>query len=109
MKIKLNSEVEYWVSWYHQNSLHKDKNKMSVIIFTPEAPYTECIIENKTHSHIRGKGIAKLGKKEKQFNKDFGRKISLKKAMAAIGLNKETRTLFWNEYHKLTNKPQRIK
>jgi hypothetical protein len=108
MKIKLNSGVEYWVSWYHQNPI-KNENKMSITIFSSETPCTECIIENKTNSHIRGKGIAKLGKKEKQFNKDFGRKISLKKAMTTIGLNKETRTLFWNEYHKLTNKPQRIK
>lgn len=104
MKIKLNSEVEYWVSWEHGNFVNEshqyDKQLLS---------YTRCIIENKVNTLIIGKGIAKLGKKEKQFNKDFGRKISLKKAMAAIGLNKETRTLFWNEYHKLTNKPQRIK
>jgi len=104
MKIKLNSGVEYWVSWEHGNFTNESEQYGKPLI-----SYTQCIIENKTNSHIIGKGIAQLGKKEKQFNKDFGRKISMKKAMKDIGLNKETRTLFWNEYHKLTNKPGRIK
>lgn len=103
MKIKLNSEVEYWVSWEHGNFVNEshqyDKQLLS---------YTKCIIENKTNPSIK-EGISKLGKNEKFFNKDKGRKISLKRAMLAIGLNKETRTLFWNEYHKLTNKKLNIK
>jgi len=102
MKVKLNSGIEYWVSWYHENFLSTPEEKSIT-------SNTQCIIENKVNTHIIGKGIAKLGKKEKQFNKDLGRKISLKKAMSNIGLNKETRTLFWNEYHTLTNKSQRIK
>jgi len=102
MKVKLNSGVEYWVSWYHKNVSEYERMK-------GKDSFTKCLIQNQTNLEINGKGIAKLGKKEKQFNKDLGRKISLKKAMSNIGLNKETRTLFWNEYHTLTNKSQRIK
>ena len=109
MKIKLNSGVEYWVSWKHENTLQDNSNKLDGIPCPPKESFTECKIENKTNSSIKGTGYAMVGKNEKFFNKDKGRKISLKRAMQKIGLNKETRTLFWNEYHKLTNRFQRIK
>lgn len=109
MKIKLNSGAEYWVSWIHNNTLNKNDQKMDQRKKSDIGSYTECYIQNKTNSNFGTIGNAILGKKEKFFNKDIGRKISLAHAMSIIGLNKETRTLFWNEYHKLTNKPQRIK
>lgn len=108
MKIKLESGVEYWVSWIHNNTLQDKDKKMDQRRKSDTGSYTECYIENKTNPPIKGIGYAILGKKERQFNKDIGRKISMACAMKNMGLNKKTRTLFWNEYHKLTNKPQRI-
>ena len=61
-------------------------------------------IQNETNKEIFSDAIAVLSTKDKYFIKDVGRKISMKKAMNAIGLNKETRKLFWIEYHKMTNK-----
>ena len=109
MKIKLESGIEYWVSWKHINNTQNINRKMDFNIHYNNSSYTECEIINKNNPYILGTGVAKVGKKEKKFNKEIGRKISLKKALLAIGLNKETRTLFWEEYHKLTNKLQRIK
>ena len=108
MKVKLNSGVEYWVSWYHQNPLSKNENKLNITIYPISNPYTQCVIENKTNPQIRGIGVANLAKGDR-FCKDKGRKISMKRAINAIGLNKETRKLFWIEYHKMTNKLTRIK
>lgn len=102
MKVKLKSGVEYWINWTHENATKYEKSENI-------NSFTVCLIQNQTNLELSGRGIAILGQKEKQFNKDFGRKISMKKAMKDLRLNKETRTLFWNEYHKLTNKPQRIK
>lgn len=104
MKIKLESGVEYWVSWKHENHFNEDEVNKSTLY-----SFTECRIENKTYPQLSRVSTAIVGRNEKFFNKDKGRKVSLKRTMGTIGLNKETRTLFWNEYHKLTNKPQRIK
>lgn len=109
MKIKLNSGAEYWVSWKHKNTLQDNSNKLDGIPCPPKESFTECKIENKTNSSIKGTGYAMVGKNEKFFNKDKGRKVSLKRAMQKIGLNKETRTLFWYHYHLLTNNVLRIK
>ena len=97
MKVKLNSGVEYWVGWSHFPNNITDE------------PHTVCQIQNETNKEIFLDAIAVLSTKDKYFIKDVGRKISMKKAMNAIGLNKETRKLFWIEYHKMTNKLTRIK
>ena len=104
MKIKLNSGVEYWVSWKHENHFNDDEISKSTLY-----SFTECKIENKTNPEILGISTAIVGKNEKFFNKDKGRKVSLKRTMQKIGLNKETRTLFWYHYHLLTNNVLRIK
>jgi len=109
MKIKLKSNVEYEVKWKHMNNTQNINRKMDSNIHYNNSSYTECEIINKNNPYILGIGVAKVGKKEKNFNKEIGRKISLKKALLAIELDKETRAIFWEEYHKLTNKLQRIK
>ena len=96
MKVKLKSGVEYWVSWMHNNNTNSYKTK-----HLPSS--TECTIQNQSVSALKGVGLATMSKLEKQFNKDVGRKISLKKAMTDLNLNKTVRTLFWNEYFKMTN------
>lgn len=101
MKVKLNSGVEYWVSFYHAN--HTNSNKTMEL-----ESNTKCYIENKTNPELKSTGIANLSKNDK-FCKDRGRKIAMKRAMRNLGLNKETRKLFWNTYHEYTNKKQRIK
>lgn len=97
MKVKLNSGVEYWVSWYHYTQHNEN----------PYVPFpfygTKCIIENKTETNHLSQGIAKLAQGDR-FCKDRGRKIALKRALNAMGLDKPTRTLFWNSYFKMTNK-----
>lgn len=97
MKVKLNSGVEYWVTWNHFVN-PKDTS-----------PHTICQITNETNPEIHTETIAMLSKKDKSYVKNQGRMISMKKAMNQIGLNKEIRKLFWNEYHKMTNKLTRIK
>lgn len=104
MKIKLNSGVEYWVSWRHGNFVNESHQYNEQLL-----SYTECKIENKTNPEIIAISTAIVGKNEKFFNKDKGRKVSLKRTMQKIGLNKETRTLFWYHYHLLTNNVLRIK
>ena len=43
MKVKLNSGVEYWVSWKHENHFNDDEISKSTLY-----SFTECKIENKT-------------------------------------------------------------
>ena len=95
MKVKLNNGTEYWVSFFHH-------------VKNDRPPYTKCIIENNNEKSLVGIGVATLATGDR-FCKDKGRKIAMKRAMNAIGLNKETRKLFWIEYHKMTNKLNRIK
>jgi hypothetical protein len=38
-----------------------------------------------------------------QFNKNIGRKISLTRAIAALGIPKQQRALFWIAYYKMRN------
>lgn len=101
MKVKLENGIEYWVSWIHNNTLNIGKNKMDNRVINNS--YTECYIQNKTNLEVNGIGCAILGKNEKFFNKDIGRKISLKHVLKNLSLNKSTRTLFWKEYFKMTN------
>ena len=108
MKVKLNSGVEYWVSWIHNNTTNQKDTKMDKRKRSDIGSYTECYIENKTNAS-KSIGYAILGKKEKFFNKNIGRKISMACAMKNMELNKKTRTLFWNQYHLMTNKLKRIK
>jgi len=103
MKVKLNSGVEYKVSWYHNNKTHLSDKKMDNNIQLES--YTICKIEG---PYFSGKGKAVLAYKE-NYCKDYGRKIALKRTMKNIGFTKETRTMFWHEYHRMTNKPKRIK
>ena len=103
MKVKLNSGVEYWVSFYHENYTNHDDITQSTL-----SSYTKCKIENKTNPEFIQDGIAVLRKGDR-FYKDYGRKLAMKRAMNNLGLNKETRKLFWNTYFEYTNKKQRIK
>lgn len=101
MKVKLNSGVEYWVSFYHSNHTNNSSKKLDN--FEQKESYTKCIIENKTNPMTAGVGKAVLAKGDR-FCKDMGRKLAMKRAMFGFGLNKQTRKLFWDEYFKMTNK-----
>jgi len=103
MIIKLDSGVEYSVKWKHENYTNSDEATRAEKI-----SFTECTIENLTNPEVKGSSIATLAKGD-QFNKNMGRKIALKRAMNKVGLAKSTRKLFWNSYHQMINKPQRIK
>lgn len=103
MKVKLNSGVEYWVSFYHENYTNHDDITQSTL-----TSHTKCKIENKTNPEFTQNGVALLSKGDK-FCKDLGRKIALRRALNQLGLSKEVRTLFWNQYHLMTNKLKRIK
>ena len=95
MKVQLENGVEYWVSFFHH--VKNDKS-----------PYTKCIIENNNEKNLVGIGVATLAIGDR-FCKDKGRKIAMKRALTNLGLSKEVRLLFWNQYHKMTNKLTRIK
>ena len=103
MKIKLENGVEYWVSWIHNNTTNQKDTKMDKRKRSDIGSYTECYIENKTETNHLSQGIAKLAQGDR-FCKDRGRKIALKRVLNAMGLDKPTRTLFWNSYFKMTNK-----
>lgn len=94
MKIKLESGVEYSVKWRHENTTNETGNKYP--------SFTECFIENLTNNEIKGEAKAILSPTD-NFNKDKGRKISMKRAMKIVGLAKPTRKLFWSKYFEMTN------
>ena len=108
MKIKLENGVEYWVSWIHNNTTNQKDTKMDKRKRSDIGSYTECYIENKTNPMEAAIGTAILAKGDR-FCKDKGRKLAMKRAMIAFGLNKPTRKLFWIEYFKMTNKLNSIK
>ena len=95
MKVKLNSGVEYWVSFFHH--VKNDKS-----------PYTKCIIENNNEKNLVGIGVATLAIGDR-FCKDKGRKIAMKRALTNLDLSKEVRLLFWNTYFLMTNKKHLLK
>ena len=103
MKVKLNSGVEYWVSFYHNNYSEYDTTTQKELTSN-----TNCIIVNELNPGIKASAFAFLAKGD-IFCKDRGRKIALRRALNQLGLSKEVRTLFWNEYHLMTNKLKRIK
>ena len=103
MKVKLNSGVEYWVSFYHNNYSEYDTTTQKELTSN-----TNCIIVNELNPGIKASAFAFLAKGDK-FCKDRGRKIALKRAMSSLGLNKEARRLFWQQYFLTTNQKHRVK
>ena len=103
MKVKLNSGVEYWVSFYHNNYSEYDTTTQKELTSN-----TNCIIVNELNPGIKASAFAFLAKGDK-FCKDRGRKIALRRALNQLGLSKEVRTLFWNTYFLITNKKHLLK
>ena len=93
MKVQVQ-ETEFSVKFYHQNQ--------------PESGvFTDCRIE--VGDKTLGKGRAILAKGD-SFVKDMGRKISLKRALQNANIvDRKIRKNFWDNYHILTNKKERIK
>lgn len=102
MKITINNEPCY-VRWQHVNNVDWNPNKLSNVGKQRPLSYTICSIVKASNNEEIESATAYLGKKEKHFNKDKGRKIALRKAMKYLNLSKTQRTLIWLEYFKETN------
>jgi len=57
---------------------------------------TLCVI--KFNGEVIAQGFAKFSKKEKQFNKETGRKVSYKRALEFLGVHKKIRLNYWLRY-----------
>jgi len=91
MKIFINS-VPYRVSFEHNNFTNSSKT-------SKEQSFTVCTIMFDETEEVLCKERALLSLKEKNYNKEKGRKISLKKCLSNCSFfNKEERKLFWKTY-----------
>lgn len=89
MKLKVNN-TDYMVFWHHTIGVGT-----TCVITTPSQSAMGLVHE------VVANGENKIGKNEKSFNKDKGRKISLTRALKQSYLNKEERGWFWNNYYKM--------
>lgn len=74
----------YYITWRYDN-------RQSIY------PVTVCNIENTPGGIGIWFGVARCSAYDR-FTKEYGRKISLTRAMKAAGLNKQERTLIWKDY-----------
>ncbi len=64
-----------------------------------------CLIMDNSNSEILGNGVSICGKKD-TFSKDFGRKLSLSRAIKAAEVPKKDRKLIWESYRTMTKIPR---
>ena len=111
MKIIFEKKM-YTVEWKHSNNIGRESlnNKLSNIlnnvkvIETNTQNYTECILKNLETKEILLTTKAILNNKETHFNKEIGRKISLKKVLDKLSFDKISRKNVWHNYFIYTNK-----
>lgn len=108
MKVTINNQLHY-IQWSHVNNVGQTVNKMDNYIYgsKPTSSYTECTLKNAETKEIVAEAKAVLGKKEKHFNKNEGRKWSLRKLLSKLSLSKEEREEIWNLYFVETNQKVR--
>lgn len=107
MKVNLGNETLI-VKWQHHNTTDRSINKMDMYKKPKKVSksYTLCWIEKGNKVIAEAKALLHDGDR---YQKDKGRKISLKLALGSydfpsMGLfNKHERALFWDEYLKMTN------
>lgn len=107
MKVKVN-DVTFYVQWHHHNNVGETTKKMdwrTKVSVNPPISWTECIIKNAETGEVERQGRAFLGKKEKNYNKDTGRRVALAEGLAVFP--KEIRKLFWEAYFEYTNQKYR--
>jgi hypothetical protein len=106
MKVKVN-DFTFYVQWRHYNNVGQTVNKMDNHIYSSKSTisWTECIIKNAETGEIERQGRAFLGKKEKNYNKDTGRRVALAEGLTVFP--KEIRKLFWEAYFEYTNQKYR--
>lgn len=105
MKVTINNQLHY-IQWSHVNNVGMSDRKLSMLMYAkaePKASYTECTLKNAETKEIVAEAKAVLGKKEKHFNKNEGRKWSLRKLLSKLSLSKEEREEIWNLYFVETN------
>lgn len=102
MKITVNNELCY-VNWQHVNNVGWNCNKLGNQKKEKPLSYTTCEIVNVKTGESLVFATAYLGKKENHYNKDKGRKVALKKALAELEISKKERKQVWMNYFKETN------
>lgn len=110
MKIIFENKM-YTVEWKHYNNIGRESlnNKLSnvlnnvKVIETNTQNYTECIIKDMETKEVFFTTKAILNVKEKHFNKEMGRKVSLKKVMGKLSFDKISRKNVWHNYFIYTN------
>lgn len=107
MKITLNNQLCY-LRWHHVNNLQWNPNKLENIGKEQPRSYTSCEVVNAETKEIVAHATAYLGKKEKHFNKETGRKVALRKLLESLNLIKEERRQIWVQYFLETNQSKLI-
>lgn len=101
MKITINNKLCY-VKWQHVNNVDWNPDKMGNRNKEKPLSYTSCaIVDAETHEELAS-ATAYLGKKEKHFNKEKGRKIAFRKVLNNLNLSKSERKECWLTYFKET-------
>ena len=97
MKVELSSTV-YQITWQHFNYQNTSIEKMSQT--SVKFSQTRCFIVNIATNIVVAEGQAILSAKD-NYNRNKGRKISLRKALTWSSFLKAERKLIWLEYFKM--------
>lgn len=98
MIVEVNS-VKYYVRWSHRNPNSEDTKVREIRkgLFYPDKGASYCLItKNEPSGPIVGVGAANVFCKD-NFDKDTGRKETLKRALVSSIFNKAEKQLFWNK------------
>ncbi len=103
MKVTINN-TDYIIKWHHQNNVEEN------LLIAKGLATTNKINPSFTHCWIECDGItiaeatAHLHKKDKMFNKEYGRKWSLKRCLEKLDIFKKSdRKELYRQYFKLIN------
>lgn len=101
MEISLSNGKKYWLVFSYKNTV-TNKNKLSNVHsrnFLPDRRITTCMI---FQDRIEIATASVSCHKEDKYIKKQGRKQSLTKALEILGLTREEKTEFWNQYFDYT-------
>ncbi len=106
MKVKIKDEPHY-IQWRHYNNVGITSRKLSMFetLLYPEPmhSYTECSIQNAETKKVIATTKAVLGKNERNFCKETGRRYSLRRLLSELDISKSERREIWKTYFCDTN------
>jgi len=108
MKILFNNKT-YILVWHHVNNVEHEMvrlglkpRKLTQEVYAKES-YTDCFFKELDTKETVWYTRAIMGKKEKHFNKDKGRRVTLRKLFNHFDYTKEQKKEIWKDYFIHTN------